>query len=44
MTRPDFAARQFGDVGIFLLRHQAGAGGVGVADADEMELGAWTRG
>ena len=34
-----FAARQLGDVGILLLRHQAGAGGVGIADADETELG-----
>jgi hypothetical protein len=35
-----FPAREFRNVGIFFLRHEAGAGGVGVADADEAELGA----
>ena len=33
-----FAARQFGHVGIFLLRHERRAGGEGVADRDEAEL------
>ena len=32
------AAREFGDVGIFLLRHERRAGGVGVGDLDEIEF------
>lgn len=35
---PGLAARQLGHVGIFLLRHERRAGGVGVGDLDEVEL------
>ena len=34
------AARQLGHIGILLLRHQRGAGGVGVGDTDKVELAA----
>ncbi len=34
------AAGQFQRVGVLLLRHEAGAGAVGVAEAHEAELGA----
>lgn len=33
-----FAAGEFGDVRVFLLRHETGAGGVGVAEGDEAEF------
>lgn len=33
-----FAAAEFSDVGIFLLGHEGGAGGVGIAEPDEVEL------
>ena len=32
------AAREFGDVGIFFLRHERRAGGVGVGDLDEIKF------
>lgn len=35
-----FPTRDLGDVGILLLRHQGAAGGVGVGEGDEVELGA----
>lgn len=34
-----FSASDLGDVGVLLLRHQGGAGGVGVGEGDEVELG-----
>jgi hypothetical protein len=33
-----FAAREFGDIGIFLLRHQRRAGGVGIGELDEVKF------
>ena len=38
MTRPVLPRAQFGNIGIFLLRHQRRAGGVGVGDFDEIKF------
>ena len=41
---PGPAARQLGDVGVLLLRHERAAGGEGVGERHEAELAAWSRG
>ena len=40
---PGLAPRQLGDVRVLLLRHDGRAGGEGVVQLDEAELGAWSR-
>ena len=40
----DFGADEFGEVGIFLLRHGARAGGEGLGQLDEAELGGRVEG
>ena len=40
----DFGADEFGEVGVFLLRHGAGAGGEGFRKGDEAELGSGEEG
>ena len=44
MEAADLGANQLGEVGIFLLRHGAGAGGEGLGQIDEAELGGGVEG
>ena len=39
-----FAAGEFGEVGVFLLRHRGGAGGEGFGEVDEAEFGGGVEG
>ena len=39
-----FAADEFGEVGVLLLRHRGGAGGEGFGEVDEAELGGGVEG
>ena len=39
-----FAAGEFGEVGVLLLRHRGGAGGEGFGEVDEAELGGGVEG